>query len=93
MDLHNSEHPDAVLADLEAKHGSSPTDGSADVWKRLALRLVDDALTVIGNAHWEVRYGTGDMQQTIDLIRRQQLSDLKNPPNDRISDPAKRRVD
>lgn len=28
MDYHNAEQPDAVLADLEAKHGSSPTIGS-----------------------------------------------------------------
>ncbi len=25
MDYHNAEQPEAVLADLEAKHGSSPT--------------------------------------------------------------------
>ena len=29
MDYYNAEQPDAVLADLEAKHGSSPTSGSA----------------------------------------------------------------
>ena len=27
MELHNAEQPEAVLADLEAKHGSSPTAG------------------------------------------------------------------
>ena len=29
MELHSAEQPEAVLADLEAKHGSSPTHGSA----------------------------------------------------------------
>lgn len=30
MDYHNAEKPDAVLADLEAKHGSSPTPCSVE---------------------------------------------------------------
>lgn len=30
MDYHKAEQPDAVLADLEAKHGSTPARGSAD---------------------------------------------------------------
>ena len=37
MDYHNAEKPDAVLSDLEAKHGSSPTAGSAskcDNWTK-----------------------------------------------------------
>lgn len=45
MELHNAEQPDAVLADLEAKHGSSPTAGCA--WRSVSKSHPADGQRVI----------------------------------------------
>lgn len=64
MDHHNAEQPDAVLADLEAKHGSSPTPCSAwyplfeHMSKTHGLTLLDDELNTIAFVADESRLKT-----------------------------------
>jgi len=62
MDYHNAEKPDDVLADLEAKHGSSPTAGSALTSRQLEIKQLEIAIGKTKAA--QVR-----ADQTLDAIR------------------------
>lgn len=64
---------------------SAVAPGSAAEWKDLALRLAEEAQVVIDNAHWEVRYGSGDLLGTIKTVRELQRSESTQPPNQQIS--------
>lgn len=46
-----------------------PAPDSDAMWKTLALRLTDQAQTCLDNAHWEVKFGSGDLLATIKAIR------------------------
>lgn len=40
-------------------------------WKKLALRLAQEAAAVLDNAHWEVKFGSGDLVETLKQVREQ----------------------
>jgi hypothetical protein len=40
-------------------------------WKKLALRLAQEAAAVLDNAHWEVKFGSGDLLETLKQVREQ----------------------
>lgn len=63
--------------------------GSADVWKRLAMHLANDAEICLDNAHWEVRCGSGHLRETIKTVRELYLSEMQNPPNTVLSHTTK----
>ena len=54
---------------------------SAATWKMLALRMADEALTCLNNSHWEVKFGSGDLLNTIRTVQRLQDQEAKMPPN------------
>lgn len=38
-------------------------------WRKLAMRLADEAIEVLDNAHLEVKHGSGDLRKTIKAVR------------------------
>ena len=60
-------------------------------WKNLALRLAKEATAVIDNAHWEVRYGSGDLRNTIFEVEQLAARESTQPPNggDEVPLPAR----
>lgn len=58
-----------VTDNWQAPATSAPASGSDAAWKALALRLAEEAQTCLDNAHWEVKFGSGDMLKTIKAIR------------------------
>lgn len=54
---------------MQSAAAFAEASGSDAAWKALALRLAEEAQTCIDNAHWEVKFGSGDMLKTIKAIR------------------------
>lgn len=46
-----------------------PAHGSDATWKALAIRLAGEAQICLDNAHWEVKFGSGDLLATIKAVR------------------------
>ena len=59
----------SVPTSMQSAAAFAEASGSDAAWKTLALRLAEEAQTCIDNAHWEVKFGSGDMLKTIKAIR------------------------
>jgi hypothetical protein len=66
MTTENPKPPEQIPDVTEA---SSAALCSAAAWRSLAMRLADESTTVLNNAHWEVKCGSGDLLTTIKAVR------------------------
>ena len=70
---------DAERKGTPAVAGAAPS--SAASWRTLAMRLADESTTVLDNAHWEVKHGSGDLLTTIKAVREKYRLETQMPPN------------
>jgi hypothetical protein len=75
--------PYCKRCDDEGKAHSLHRPGSAAAWRNLAMRLADEATTVLDNAHWEVKHGSGDLLTTIKAVREKYRLETQMPPNEK----------
>lgn len=59
----------SVPTSMQSAAAFAEASGSDAAWKALAIRLAEEAQTCLDNAHWEVKFGSGDMLKTIKAIR------------------------
>ena len=78
----------SVPSSMQSAAAFAEASGSDAAWKALALRLAEEAQTCIDNAHWEVRFGSGDMLKTIKAIRLMKEVEAAEHLNADISDRA-----
>lgn len=78
----------SVPTSMQSAAAFAEASGSDAAWKTLALRLAEEAQTCLDNAHWEVKFGSGDMLKTIKAIRLMAEVEAAEHLNTDFSDPA-----